>query len=177
MRKLLKVIALVVLAAVVLAIGVGFALPSEYLVERSIVVNADRERIHALVGDLNRWPEWAPWQEADTTIRITYGDTTRGVGAHQSWRGDSGSGELTVTSSSPESGIEYDLSFDGGAWLSVAALKYQPEGDATRVTWSMWGDAGGNLIGRYFGVMMDYMVGPMFEGGLDKLKARAERGS
>ena len=55
-------------------------------------------------------------------------------------------------------------------------MLYHPEGSATRVTWEMSGDAGMNVIGRYFGVLMDNMVGPMFESGLEKLKSAAEKG-
>lgn len=177
MRKAIKVILSVVIVVVVAFVGIGLLLPNAYHVERSIVIAADTPTIHALVGDLKRWPEWTPWQEADPSIRIVQGTTTSGAGAQQSWTGDSGSGELTITQSSPDTGIRYDLSFDEGAFQSEAALLYSPEGAATRVTWQMSGDAGMNIVGRYFGVMMDRMVGPMFESGLEKLKATAEKGS
>ena len=41
------------------------------------------------------------------------------------------------------------------------------------VTLEVVGEAGG-WFGRYFAAMMDRMVGPMFEKGLDKLKTAAE---
>jgi hypothetical protein len=34
---------------------------------------------------------------------------------------------------------------------------------------------GGNPVNRYFGVMMDRLVGPDFEAGLANLKALAEK--
>ena len=71
------------------------------------------------------------------------------------------------------SGIVYDMSFDQGAYVSTGAIRYAPEGDGTRVTWTMDGEAGG-WFQRYFVAMMDRMVGPMFERGLEKLKAAAE---
>lgn len=174
MKKLLKFV-FVPLATLALAfVAIAIFLPSEYRVERSIVIDAPRDRIHALVGDLQRWPEWMPWQDADPTIQIRRGGRTSGVGAHQSWIGDSGSGEVTFTASSPESGLEYDISFDDGAFRSVGIIQYQPDGNATLVTWVMAGDVGGDLLGRYFAVMMDSMVGPMFADGLEKLKQTAE---
>lgn len=175
MRKAIKVTLSVVVLAVVAFVGIGLMLPSAYRVERSIVISADTQTIHALVGDLRRWPEWTPWQDEDPSIRIVQGTTTSGAGAYQSWSGDGGSGELTITDSSPDSGVRYDISFDNGAFQCKAALRYSPEGAATRVTWRMSGDAGMNIVGRYFGVMMDRLVGPMFESGLEKLKSVAEK--
>ena len=66
--------------------------------------------------------------------------------------------------------------FAFAAFESDAAIFYSPEGSATRVIWQMSGDSGMNIIGRYFGVMMDGMVGPMFESGLEKLKSAVEKG-
>ncbi|MEO0652041.1 MAG: SRPBCC family protein [Planctomycetota bacterium] len=38
----------------------GFFLPEQTDVERAGEVGASREEVFALVGDLRRWPEWAP---------------------------------------------------------------------------------------------------------------------
>lgn len=175
MRKLIKWVAAIAALLVIAFIGIGLVLPSTYLVERSVVIAADAPAIHEYVGDLRRWPEWTPWQDEDPSIRIERGEQTQGAGAHQSWTGESGSGELTFTQSSPETGIRYDLSFDEGAFESKGAVLYSPLGSDTRVTWRMTGDVGTNIVGRYFGVMMDRMVGPMFESGLEKLKREVEK--
>ena len=54
-------------------------------------------------------------------------------------------------------------------------MRLRPEGSGTRVTWTNEGDMGTNPVNRYFGLMMDSMVGPDFEAGLKNLKALAER--
>ena len=92
--------------------------------------------------------------------------------------GDSGTGALTITGSSPESGIEYDLLFDGGRYECKSSMKYSrlPDGD-TKVTWAMSGDMGRSLTGGYFALLMDSMAGSMFEKGLSNLKSRVEGGS
>jgi hypothetical protein len=41
-------------------------------------------------------------------------------------------------------------------------------------TWTNEGEMGGNPINRWFGLMMDRMVGPDFEAGLANLKKLAE---
>jgi hypothetical protein len=174
MAEWLKWIGIVVALLVVLFVGVGFLLPSEYHVDRSVVINADPERIHELVGDLKNWPEWTPWKLIDPTIQTVYGDRTSGVGAYQSWTGESGSGELTFTAWDPDRGVLYDLSFDEGAYSSVGSITYEEARGGTKVTWTMDGDSGMNIIGRYFGLMIDSFVGPQFQRGLDRLKAKVE---
>lgn len=172
--KLLKLGGLGIVALILVLVLVSFLLPSTFEVERSVVIQADPEMIHALVGDLSRWDEWAPWKEEDPTIVVTFGPATMGVGASQLWTGESGEGELTFTEWNPEKGIAYDLAFDQGAYLSTGRISYHPLDGATKVTWSMAGAVGLNPIDRYFALMMDSMVGPMFERGLARLKHAAE---
>ena len=177
MTKFLKILLSAIVGLAVLVVAIGLFLPSEYEVERDIVIQATPTDVHVYVNDLTKWPEWGPWEEEDPTITTTLGATTSGVGAHQSWSGDSGTGELTFTASNPTTGVAYDLSFDEGAFISVAAIQYTAQGNATKVTWVMQGDVGFNLMGRYFGLAADALVGPMFERGLTKLKARVETSS
>ncbi|MFH1572509.1 MAG: SRPBCC family protein, partial [Acidobacteriota bacterium] len=60
---------------------------------------------------------------------------------------------------------------------SVGEVRYEPAGEHTNVTWDMVGDMGGNILGRYLGLVMDKAAGPMFEKGLQKLKTAVEAGS
>ena len=166
-------IAVGVLIAVVVV--VGLLMPTEYELERSILINAGTEKIHPLVGDLKRWEEWTPWKEADPTVAVTFGDKTTGVGASQTWTEENGDGELVFTASDPQTGIEFDMAFNQGSMKSKCAIRYAKEGTGTRVTWEMAGDAEVPIIGALFAALIDDMVGPMFESGLEKLKAQAEK--
>jgi len=171
--------AAVVLVILVLTVAViGLFLPAKYSVERSVVISATPGEIHEYVGDLKKWDDWAPWKEDDPSIVVTLGEKTSGVGASQSWVGESGTGALTITESSPDKGVEYDLLFDGGTYECVGSMKYDrlPDGD-TKVTWVMSGDMGKSLASGYFALLMDTMVGNMFEKGLKNLKRVAEKGS
>lgn len=173
--KFLKIILGIAVVLVAIFFVVGQFLPRAYLVKRSVVIQAERDRIHALVGNLNAWREWSPWMEDDPTLKTTIGRKATGVGAHQSWTSKRGPGELTFTESSSTSGIAYDMSFDKGRFRSQGSVEYTDASPGTRVTWTMTGDDGGSLFGRYFAVMTDSMVGPKFERGLEKLKAAAEK--
>jgi polyketide cyclase/dehydrase/lipid transport protein len=176
--RFLKTAAVVLIILIVTVAVIGLFLPAQYSVERSIVVHASPDKVHEYVGDLKKWDDWAPWKEEDPSILVTLGEKTSGVGASQSWVGDSGTGALTVTESSPESGIRYDLLFDGGTYECRGTIKYYKMADGdTRVTWAMTGDMGKSLASGYFALLMDTMVGNMFEKGLKNLKNAVGKGS
>jgi ribosome-associated toxin RatA of RatAB toxin-antitoxin module len=176
MSKFFKALSLAFLVLILIVIIVGLFLPTNYSVNRSIIIDAKPAAIHEYVGDLKKWPEWEPWTEQDPTIIITYGEKTSGIGANQSWIGKDGDGQLTLTSSSPAKGIEYDLLFDNGKYECKSAVVYEPmEEGQTKVTWSMDGNMNKPIIGGYFALIMDSMTGPMFERGLEKLKKQVER--
>lgn len=176
--RVLKTAAVILVVLILAIAAVGLFLPTRYAVERSVVIDATPADIHEYVGNLQKWDEWAPWKGEDPSIVVTLGEKTSGVGASQSWVGDSGTGALTITESSPEKGIEYDLLFDGGRYECKSSMKYSrlPDGD-TKVTWAMSGDMGRSLTGGYFAILMDSMAGSMFEKGLLNLKSRVEGGS
>ncbi len=153
---------------------IGLILPTGYEVSRTTVINAEPEKIHLYVNDLNKWDTWEPWRDEDPSLVITIGDKTSGVGANQSWVGKDGNGSLTFTQSSPQKGIEYELQFNDGMYKCAAALQYDKKGENTEVLWTMTGDMSFPVVGGYLALMMDSMAGPMFEQGLDKLKKVAE---
>jgi len=171
--KILRTILSVIVILIVVLVVVGLFLPTSYTVERSIVIDAPPAQIHEYVGDLKNWDAWEPFREGDPTIVVTHGEKTKGVGATQSWVGESGDGALTFTKDSPVEGVEYDLVFDQGT--SESAITYSPlEDGETQVTWTMSGDMGTPVIGGYFVLMMDSMVGGMFDKGLSNLKSTVE---
>ncbi|MGO4774642.1 SRPBCC family protein [Lysobacter sp. 2RAB21] len=44
------------------------------------------------------------------------------------------------------------------------------QGAGTRVTWTLESEHGNNLVSRWFGLLLDSMVGKDYEKGLAKLK-------
>ena len=172
--KALKILGIGVLSLILLVVVVSFFLPKTYHLERTVSVAAPAAQVHRLTSDLvNGWPQWEPWSEIDDSIVTTYGDVTSGVGASQSWTGKDGTGELTLTACDLTGGVAYDMSFNEGQYFSTGELTYTATATGTNVTWAMDGDMSG-IMGKYMGLMMDRMVGPMFEQGLDSLKTAAE---
>ncbi len=175
MSPVLKLVGIGVLAAtLVVAVG-GLFMPSKYAVEREIVIQASPERIHQFTNDLKTWPEWTPWFKNDPTLEITLGPVTEGEGASQQWKAKKGGGQLEITRSDPQWGIQYNMDLSKGRPDSINSMRYEPMADSTKVIMKMEGDRGWNLMGRYVNLLMDPMVGPMFDDGLLRLKVLAEK--
>lgn len=175
MRKFFVAIFSVFSVLFIGAIVVGFFLSKDFTVSRSIEIQASPEEVYALVGDLEQWPVWGPWKDADEALQVTLGEQTKGVGASQSWVGTDGDGRLVFTKADPQTGIEFDLLFNEDAFANVSSITYKPSGNGLLVTWDMSGEVPAPVVGGYMAWMMPGMVAPMFDDGLAKLKAAAER--
>ncbi len=169
-KKILKVVA----GLIVVFVVVGVFLPSTYTVQRATQISAPAELVYEHINNLKLSETWSPWGEGDTTMKITYSGPAAGVGAKGTWTSESsGKGSQTITRSTPSSLVEIALDF-GDQGKGTAEYQLKPQGDALDVTWSMQGDVGFSLVGRYFALGMDGMLGPYFEKGLAKLKQVTE---
>jgi len=168
---------LAVIGAIALVIvGVGFFLPSTFSVERSTEINAPAKKIYDLIVEPKQWARWAVWNQRDPAMKITYSGPPFGMGAKWSWESKTeGTGSMTFTRVEPDRSVEYALSFPEFGVRSSGALRLEPVGKATRITWTNTGDVGSNPLKRYLPLTMDRMVGPDFEAGLANLKALAEK--
>ena len=167
-----------VLAAVV-AIFAAFVAtrPSEYKVERSLVINAPASDIFPRVVAFRKWTTWSPWAHLDPSMAAEYSGPKGGVGSVYHWKGNDkvGEGRMTVTAARKDQLVEIRLEFIK-PWeqTSKTSFTFKPEGPGTKVTWSMTGER--DFVGKLFGLFMDMdkMVGPDFEKGLLALKEKAD---
>jgi hypothetical protein len=174
--KLLKKILIGLVVLILAVVVVSQFLPSTYHAERSVTIAAKPPAIHPWINDLKKWPEWSPWTAAkDPTLVYAYEGSEQGVGAVSKWDSKKfGDGMMKIVESDPAKGVKFDLSFNKGKYLSVGKIAFEPAGESTKVTWSMDGTVGRNPLDRIFSVMMEKMIGPDFDEGLGKLKAKAE---
>ncbi|MBD8526858.1 SRPBCC family protein [Pseudomarimonas arenosa] len=164
-------ILLVLVAAVVL--GGGLLLNDEVHVQRSISIERPPAEVYAVVSSMARFNEWSPWRDYDPTAKQEVSGPATGVGGKLTWSGEKGAGSMEIVKVVENAQVTTQLDFgpDGKAtsdWLLSA------EGDGTRITWSFDSKFEGNLLGRWFGLMMDSMIGPEYERGLKDLKTLVE---
>jgi hypothetical protein len=169
---------LIVLAILIVVLLIIVARrPSDFRVERSIVVAVPPAAAFAQVSDFHKWEAWNPWAKIDPAMQETYGGAPSGLGASYSWTGNSkvGTGRMTLTESRPVELIRIKLEFlKPFAATNTAEFTFKPNGNQTIVTWSMFGKS--NFICKLMGlfVSMDKMCGRQFEKGLADLKSAAE---
>jgi uncharacterized protein YndB with AHSA1/START domain len=168
---------LAVIGAIVLTIVVaGFFLPSRFAVQRSIEINAAPRKVYDLIVEPRKWTQWSVWTRRDPNMQIIYSGPPFGMGAKWAWVSKSeGTGSMEFTRVEPDRAVEYALVFADFNMRSSGALRLEPAGSGTRVTWTNTGDVGSNPLKHYLAMMMDRMVGPDFEAGLANLKALAEK--
>jgi effector-binding domain-containing protein len=182
--RVLKFLLFAVLALVVLGVGVAFVLPGSASAERSIVIERPAANVHAVLDSFTLFNRWSPWADLDPNTRYTYEGPERGVGASMSWVSEDpnvGSGKQTIVFSSPGERVETQLDF-GDFGTAKAALALAPEGTSTRVTWrfdtelpiTFDGNFLNGVLGRWFGLGMDSMVGDAYTKGLARLKTLLE---
>ena len=152
--------------------------PDTVRVERDIVVKAPPARVFALIDDFHRWADWSPWEKLDPAMKRTHSGAASGKGAVYAWQGngDVGAGRMEILETSAPARVLIRLDFlEPFAATNTAEYTIVPEGDASRVTWAMYGPA--PFVSKLMQVFvsMDKMVGKDFERGLADLKALAER--
>lgn len=149
-----------------------------YTVERSTTIKVPAKPIYAQISDFHRWTAWSPWEDLDPDLRRTYSGPDSGPGAIYAWSGNrkAGEGRMEITEAVEPSRVRVALDFLKPFKSSnITTFDLRPEGEATRVIWTMTGPM--TLMTRMMGIFksMDKMIGPDFEKGLARLKAVMER--
>lgn len=170
-----KILAGLAVVVTLFLIG-GLLLPRQYDVARSVEIDAPPEKIYGPVSTLNEWPTWTVWNnDKYPDMTYSYDGAESGIGAKSSWTDPgAGNGRMEIVAADEQTGITYTLDFEGFS-TAHGDIKFDPAPSGlTTVTMRMKGDLGGNPINRYFGLLMDGMMGEEFEQSLQQLKTRIE---
>lgn len=175
--KILKWALIVVLILVSIIIVGGLLLPDHAHVERSANVDATPEQVYALLSNTHKVKDWSPWFDMDTNMKVTYSGPASGVGASYAWTSEEwtvGNGTYLITEAKPNSNVTVRMKF-GEETNATARFIIATNGKSSNVTWTYDSDANGNIFGRWFGIMMDKMLGPDYEKGLSQMSAAAQK--
>ncbi len=174
--KILKYIGLGILSLLILLLVVSLFLPINVRVERSITINTEASVPFNLINNLEAFNSWSPWYNLDTTALYKYSDTLIGESAWISWISNNnkvGKGKLTILKNITNEVITTKLDFEDRE-SSLSEYNFSTQDNTTTLTWSMESNFGYNLIGRWFGLFMDDMIGADYENGLLKIKQICE---
>ena len=153
-------------------------MPDTYTVKRSASINAKPDVVNAQIVDFQRWEAWSPWQDLDPDMKQTYSGPESGTGAVVAWKGNrkAGEGRMEITDAVGDSKVVIALDFVKPFKSSnTTTFDLVPDGDGTRVTWTMVGP--NTFMIKVMGVFksMDKMIGNDFEKGLGQLKTLTEQ--
>ena len=175
---MIKIVLIVIVVAVAALLIYAAMRPDSFRTERSAVIQAPPEKVHALINDFHRWTAWSPWEKIDPQLKRTYSGPGSGRGTAYAWEGNRnvGSGRMEITDAAPSKiviKLDFLKPFEAH---NTAEFTLQPAPQGTTVTWAMFGPS--PYISKLMGVFvnMDRMVGGMFEQGLANLKTAAETG-
>ena len=165
--KLLKFILLTLMLLLVIGALYLGSLDGKYDVKRSMVVQAPPEVVFSELNDYRNWEEWGPWYEEDSTIAVTYGEKTSGVGASYTWTGADGNGRMRTLKLEEPTNIDQEIYFETpfGEMRSDILWNVESVDQGTRLTWEISGEM--PFFMRYMASGMEEQMGPMEERGLE----------
>jgi hypothetical protein len=177
MFEAIAIIAVVFVVAIAIVLILAVTKPNVFRVQRATTIQAPLEKIFALINDFHRWRSWSPYENRDPAMQRGFAGADKGKGAIYTWDGNNnvGSGRMEIVDSSAPSKIVIKLDFikpfEGH---NTAEFTMLPHGDATNVTWTMYGPA--SFMSKLMQVFinLDRMIGKDFEIGLANLKRLAE---
>lgn len=172
-----KKILIALVVVVVAFLSYAATRPSTFEVNRSTVIKAPAQHIFDTINDFHNFPQWSPWQHLDPNMQVTYSGPQNGVGSMYAWSGNdkAGQGSMKITQAQAPSKIAMQLDFiKPFASNNTIDFALAPEGEGTKVTWTMRGTNTFGLKVMSVFMSMDKMIGPDFEHGLANLKTVAE---
>jgi uncharacterized protein YndB with AHSA1/START domain len=179
---MIMLIVILVLAALVTFLFVVVSKPNNFRMQRSVTINAPAETVYAHINDFHHWQTWSPWEQLDPAMTRTYSGAAEGVGAVYDWQsnGKAGQGRMTIREAAPAHRLLINLDFiKPFPATNSAEFLLQPVsgsgGDATVVSWAMFGPS--PFMSKLMGTLMnmDDLIGKDFERGLSNLKRLSEQ--
>ncbi|MEM6446953.1 MAG: SRPBCC family protein [Cyanobacteria bacterium J06642_2] len=177
---LLRNAVVTLVVAIALAFGLGFLLPDNVHVERSIAIAAPADTVFAEIADLNAWDAWSPWAQIDPNAEMTVSGS--GVGQKMVWSSEDarvGHGSQEIIALSSPTDLKTHLIFEEQG-AADATFKLTEADNATQVTWMLDTDMREGVpvamqpFVTYMGFLMDATVGKDYETGLQNLKSTIE---
>jgi hypothetical protein len=150
--------------------------PATFRISRSATIDAQPEVIFPLVNELRSHRRWSPFDQ-DTAMKRTYSGPEAGKGAVMEFDGGykSGTGHFSITDTAAPSKIFMNLVMTKPLSCdNTVEFTFVPQGNATLVTWAMYGSQ--TFAGKLMSVFVDCnkMCERQFDTGLASLKSLVE---
>lgn len=180
MKKILMILAGVVLVLVIICGAIIAFAPTSYDVSREITIERPRSEVFDYVKLTRNQKEWGPWMKMDPNTKLSYEGTDGTVGFVSKWDSEHpevGAGEQKIVKIVDGERIDVELKFlKPFETTSLGYTVLESEGDnKTKVRWGFEGDMPRPM--NVFLLFMDFdkEAGGEFEKGLASLKEILEK--
>ncbi|WP_426481826.1 SRPBCC family protein [Chryseobacterium sp. R2ACT005] len=174
MKTLLKIIGAIIVLIIIYAVIAMLAFSKDYHYEKSIVINAPKDKVWQHTNSLKAYNTWDPFSKEIKNFSVTYSGAGDRIGDSYHWTGDDSEGEQSITEITPNEKLGTQLHFikpfEGMAKSNIVLT---PEGSGTKVTWMIDNEL--NTMMKIMKPMMDSNMDKMFGQGLGDLKKLAEK--
>ena len=169
--KVLKILGVIVLVFAALILIIPLFLADNVVVSHSQLIKAKPVTVFHQVNTLENWGAWSPFDD-EPGMTVSYDGPKSGVGALMLWTGNE-NGSLTILESSPYKSIKTDIIYgQDGTTNGIWQFEKKPEG--VIVTWTVQAKDLSYPLERSFGLVLEIMMKPMLEKGLNDLKTVCE---
>ncbi|QQR86318.1 MAG: SRPBCC family protein [Flavobacteriales bacterium] len=156
---------------VIVIIVVSRFQPNTYTVARTGTIAAPPSMVYAQIIDFHNWVKFDPCIEQDSSAAFTYEGPASGVGAKYTWESKTiGTGSMTIAEVKPNEEVIMDQhTLTPMESKSKTAFKIAPDGNGTKLTWSMTGEH--NFFSKIMCLFtsMDKMIGGQYEKGFERM--------
>lgn len=174
MKTLLKIIGAIIVLIIIYAVIAMLAFSKDYHYEKSIVINAPKDKVWQHTNSLKAYNTWDPFSKEIKNFSVTYSGAGDQIGDSYHWTGDDSEGEQSITEITPNEKLGTQLHFikpfEGMAKSNIVLT---PEGSGTKVIWMIDNEL--NTMMKIMKPMMDSNMDKMFGQGLADLKKLAEK--
>jgi hypothetical protein len=180
LKKILIAVALLLVFLVVAIAAATFLSPTDFRIEREVVINRPKAEVFAYAKMLRNQNEWGPWFKKDPAMQQEFRGEDGKPGFVSYWKSensDVGEGEQEIKNviegERMDSQLRFKQPFESNA---DAYILTDSIGDSqTKVTWGF-----STVMPRPFNLMtlvmdMDAAVGNDFQQGLDTMKGILEK--
>jgi len=177
--KALKIIGIILGVLVAIIVVLTLIAPSEFVAERSVVINAPKEIVFDHVKYWRNWKSWSPWAEMDPSMKVTIEGKDGESGSKYVWTGDpelTGSGEMTNTGIKESEEIAFHLHFKVPYESESEGYVRLSEVDGgTEVAWGFYGEPTFPFNVMLIFQSMEEMMQKDFDRGLELMKNNCEK--
>ena len=155
--------------------GIGYMLPREVKVEKTVRINAPIESVYRQVSDLKSWNQWSGLVPTDSAMNLKFLNDA-GVDTGYCWVTREITPQkrrLLITATSWCDSLSTCMSFDKND-IANSCFHFSEQDGTTVVRWEFRKKLDNNLIGAWTGPFIHNIIAPDLASGLNRLKSVSE---